>query len=61
MREKLQEIKRQDFNNRGDRGDIKFVRILINNIAILENIFNEEDVPLEEKIRSNWNSYITGV
>ncbi|MDY3828012.1 MAG: hypothetical protein SOZ71_04415, partial [Clostridium sp.] len=58
MREKLQEIKRQDFNNRGDRGDIKFVRILINNIAILENIFNEEDVPLEEKIRSNWNSYI---
>ena len=21
MREKLQEIKRQDFNNRGDRGD----------------------------------------
>lgn len=49
----LQERKNQEYKN-----DVQFFKILIDNIAVLESIFNKEEMPLEEKIKTNWNKYI---
>lgn len=53
MTYQLQERKNQESKN-----DIQFLKILVDNIAVLESIFNEEEISLEEKIKSNWNKYI---
>ncbi|MDY4079068.1 MAG: hypothetical protein SOY42_09860 [Clostridium sp.] len=49
----LQERKNQEYKN-----DVQFFKILIDNIAVLESIFNKEEISLEEKIKINWNKYI---
>ncbi|MCI6189807.1 MAG: hypothetical protein MSA89_09250 [Clostridium sp.] len=48
-----QERKNQEYKN-----DVQFFKILIDNIATLESIFNKEEMSLEEKIKINWNKYI---
>ena len=56
MGENLKGTKKQEYNN---RGDLSFVKTLINNMIILENIFNEkDDISLEEKVKINWDQYI---